>query len=140
MERLQSYDIASLQQKCHAFEKGCPFKHLVNEDFMKAVKKCPQFHDRCAFKDATSLAEIYEKLSQIPDPQSPSKNLSQLFTAMHSLSESLEQNLGDCPVFTSGCPFKTVESAEVKLVESPESVSAEQVRSERERKIKPKFK
>ena len=127
MERLQSYDIASLQQKCHAFEKGCPFKHLVNEDFMKAVKKCPQFRDRWAFKDATTLTEIYEKLSQIPDPQSSSKNLRQLFTAMHSVSESLEQNLGDCPMFTPCCPLKTVQSAGVKLVESPESVSAEQL-------------
>ena len=132
MERLQSYDVASLQQKCHAFENGCPFKHLVNEDFMNAVKKCPQFQDHCAFKDATTLAEIYEKLAQIPDPQCPSKDLSQLFTAMHSVAESLEQSLGDCPVFTPGCPFKNVESAGVKLVESPDSVSPAQVKSERQ--------
>ena len=46
---------------------------------------------------------------------------------MHSVSESLEQNLGDCPVFTPCCPLKTVQSAGVKLVESPESVSAEQL-------------
>jgi hypothetical protein len=129
IERLRSYDILSLQEKCPAFEKSCPFKNLVNDDFMKVIKKCPEFHDHCPFKNATNLAEIYEKLSQIPDPQCPSKNLSEMLTAMHSVCESVEQSLGNCPVFVSGCPFKTVENSGVKLVDPAESVAAQQVRN-----------
>ena len=68
---------------------------------MKAAKKCPEFHDHCPFKNVTNLAEIHEKLSQIPGVQCRSKILSEMFIAMHIVSKSLEQNLGNYPVFMS---------------------------------------
>lgn len=98
---------------------------------MKAAKKCPEFHDHCPFKNVTNLAEIYEKLSQIPDVQCHSKIFSEMFIAMHVVSESLEQNLGNCPVFMSGCLFKSVENTGGKLVCSAESASVRQVRLEK---------
>ena len=98
---------------------------------MEAVKKCPEFHDHCPFKNATNLAEIYEKLSQIPDAQCHSEVLCEMFIAMHVVSESLEQNLPNCPVFVPGCVFKSVENAEGKPLCSAESVSVRQVRLER---------
>ena len=95
---------------------------------MKAVKKCPEFQDRCPFKDASNLAEIYEKLSQIPHPECPSKNLFEMFTAIHSVCESIAQSHGNCPVFTPCCPFKNVQNSGVKLVDLAESVLPREVR------------
>ena len=95
------------------------------------MEKCPEFKKGCPFKDAKSLAEVYEKLSHVPHSAGHESELSgqkliDMFKKMHDTSECLEEKLGDCPVFhkDQGCPFKSVRSEEGKhLVEPVESVS-----------------
>lgn len=119
-----------LKTKCPAFKNSCPFINIAdNEDLKEAIQKCPEFTNGCPFKEVKSVREIHEKLSQIPDPQSPSKHLLEMLKAIHDVSEPLEQSLGDCSVFhqDDGCPFKTVRSQGVSLVDPLESVSYDKV-------------
>ena len=104
---------------------------------VEAIEKCPEFKEGCPFKNAKSLAEVYEKLSHVPHAAGHESDLSgqkliEMFKKMHDTSECLEGKLGDCPVFhkEQGCPFKSVRSDEGKhLVEPVESVGHGEVRN-----------
>ena len=96
----------------------------------EAIEKCPEFQNGCPFKNAKSLAEVYEQLSHVPhsaghESELSGQKLAEMFKKMHDTSECLEEKLGNCPVFhkDQGCPFKSVRSEEGKhLVEPVTSV------------------
>ena len=97
---------------------------------MQAIRNCPEFSKGCPFKNTKNLGEVYQKLGEIPDPQSATKHLSEFFKAVHGVTEPLEQKLGDCPVFhASGeCPFKTVRNQQnMSLADPVESVAYDEV-------------
>ena len=132
---MQTVDAKHLQDQCPAFKDGCPFSKLEDKDMKDSIEKCPEFKNGCPFKDAENLAEVYEKLSHVPhsaghESELSGQKLTDMFKKMHDTSESLEEKLGDCPVFhkEEGCPFKSVRSEEGKhLVEPVESVAHDQV-------------
>ena len=132
---LEIVQTSDLEQKCPAFQEGCPFAKVVDKQLMQTIEKCPQFQNGCPFKDAKSLADVYEELSHVPhsaghESELSGKMMSEMFKKMHDTSECLEEKIGDCPVFhkDQGCPFKSVRSEEGKpLVEPVESVAHDQV-------------
>ena len=126
MEELQAVDAVDMKQKCPAFKDGCPFTKLEDNDMREAIEKCPEFKSGCPFKNAKSLAEVYEKLSHVPhsaghETELSGQKLVEMFKKMHTTSECLEEELGECPVFhkPDGCPFKSVRDKEGKHLVEP---------------------
>lgn len=106
-------EVAGVENVCPAFQAGCPFNKPELKDVIEEAKKCPAFKDDCTFKNAKTIQDVYEKLSQMPDVTEGSphkKGLAEILKIIHSVSSELKGQLGDCPVFKSqtGCPFKTV--------------------------------
>ncbi|XP_028398203.1 uncharacterized protein LOC114521842 [Dendronephthya gigantea] len=125
-EELEGVKTDHLDKECPAFKEGCPFSKVEDKQIKDAVEKCPEFKTGCPFKDSKSLAEVYEKLSHVPHSAGHEKELSgqkltDMFKKMHDTSESLEEKLGDCPVFhkQQGCPFKSVRTHDGKRLAEP---------------------
>ncbi|XP_046846198.1 uncharacterized protein LOC124439942 [Xenia sp. Carnegie-2017] len=120
----------SLQEKCPAFKDGCPFTTLEEQALKDVLEKCPEFTNGCPFKEAKTLSDVYNKLSQVPhsagdEDKVSDQKLVKMFKSMHGISENLEEKMGNCPVFhkDQGCPFKSVLTQDGKhLVEPAESV------------------
>ena len=135
MDDYEIVQTSDIKEKCPAFQEGCPFAKVEETQLIATIEKCPEFKNGCPFKDAKSLAEVSEKLSHVPHSAGHESELSgqkliEMFKKMHDTSESLEEKLGDCPVFhkDQGCPFKSVRSEEGKhLVEPVDSVAHDQV-------------
>jgi hypothetical protein len=123
-EELKGVDLTTLRETCPAFEKGCPFAQIGEKDIPAEVKRCPEFKQGCPFKGMESMAEVYDKLSQIPafsDSESHGAKLLQTLKEVHNLSKELKEEVGECPVFANdGCPFKTICSDGRPLIEKLE--------------------
>jgi predicted nucleotide-binding protein (sugar kinase/HSP70/actin superfamily) len=135
-EALKEVKTDHLEKECPAFKKGCPFVKVEDKQLKEAVEKCPEFKNGCPFKDAKSLAEVHQKLSDVPhsaghESELSGQKLNEMFKKMHDTSEDLEEKLGDCPVFhknNQGCPFKSVHTKDGKrLAEPVESVGHDEV-------------
>lgn len=134
-EKLKEVKTDHLEKDCPAFKQGCPFAEVEDKQLKDAIEKCPEFKTGCPFKDAKSLGEVYEKLSNVPHSAGHEKDLSgqkviEMFKKMHDTSECLEEKLGDCPVFhkDEGCPFKSVRTKEGKRLADPvESIGHDEV-------------
>lgn len=121
IEELKGVDVSSLKETCPVFGDGCPFSKISEEGAVKVAEKCPQFKDGCPFKGATSMADIYNKLKEIPAFDDGKHNgLLEILKNIHDVSRDLKKEVGDCPVFDSGCPFKTVCSDGKPLLEKLE--------------------
>ena len=105
--------LTDLKETCPAFETGCPFAKIAEEDFGKELKKCPEFKEGCPYKDSENVGDIYRKLANLPvfsTEGSHGAKLLEIFKHIHEVSHSLKDEMGECPVFVTdeGCPFKTV--------------------------------
>lgn len=111
-----------MKETCPVFDDGCPFAKISQEDTGKEYEKCPQFKNGCPFKDVKSMADIHNKLEEIPvfENGGHANSLLEMLKNIHDISRDLKNEVGDCPVFESGCPFKTVCSDGKPLVEKLE--------------------
>ena len=107
-----TYDTESVKDHCPAFKEGCPYSKLSQDIVTEELKKCPEFKNGCPFKDAENVKEVYEELSKMPESKHHTgpahEQLLGMLRAVHSESKSLEEKVGECPVFQTedGCPFK----------------------------------
>ena len=122
IEELKAIDVDALKDACPVFSDGCPFIKISEEGAVKEAQKCPQFKDGCPFKDAKSMADMYFKLKEIPAFAEGAHGnvLLEILKNIHDVSRDLKEEMGDCPVFDDGCPFKTVCSDGKPLVEKLE--------------------
>lgn len=126
MEGLKSVEATHVKEQCPAFKEGCPFAKVEEKQLAESIEKCPEFKEGCPFKDAKNLADVYDKLSQVPhaagrENEFSGPKLAEMYKKMHDTSECLEEKLGDCPVFhkDQGCPFKGVQNGEGKRSAEP---------------------
>ena len=95
---------------------------------MEELKKCPEFQKGCPFKGADNVKEVLEELSKMPESKhhtgSAHEQLLNTLKAIHSESKSLEEKVGECPVFQTkeGCPFKDASKEGKPLIEPPSDV------------------
>ena len=77
-----------------------------------ALEKCPAFADGCPFKQVRSMDELHELFAKTPHVHSKGtvgtaeKVLVAMLQDVHQQSEKLKTDLGECPTFSSACPFK----------------------------------
>ena len=122
-EDLTTSDISKLKEKCPAFKEGCPFAKMDDENLLKVIKKCPEFKEGCAFKDAKTVEEINNKLSEVPSGDKDCHHKEAVMETMKIIHNVCHEKAGECPVLQKeGCPFKSVESGEKPLVDAAESV------------------
>eukprot|EP00794_Sanderia_malayensis_P008899 gene8899-9850_t len=115
-------EITDLHARCPAFTEKCPFDKPELKPLMEEAKQCPAFKDTCTFKNMTTIEEVYQKLSDIPDVKEGSvheKAIAEILKVIHNVSKELKEEMGECPVFKSkaGCPFKTLCSDGKPLLE-----------------------
>ena len=122
-EALTTSDISKLKEKCPAFKEGCPFAKMDDKNLLKEIKKCPEFKEGCAFKDAKTVEEINNKLSEMPSGDKDCCHKEALMETMKIIHSVGHEKAGECPVLQKeGCPFKSVESGGKPLVDPPEAV------------------
>ena len=120
---LTGSDISRLKDKCPAFKEGCPFAKVDNEALLEEIKKCPEFKEGCAFKDAKSVGEISNKLSQMPSTDDHGHHKEALLKTMKVIHSVSQEKADECPVLQKeGCPFKSVKTDGKPLVEPAEAV------------------
>lgn len=123
-----AYDSESVKDHCPAFKEGCPYSKLAQDLFMEKLKECPEFINGCPFKNAHNVKEVLEELSKMPESKHHTgpahEQLLKMLKAVHSESKSLEEKVGECPVFKTeeGCPFKDASKEGKPLVEPPTAV------------------
>ena len=124
----RQHDTESVKDHCPAFKEGCPYSKLTQDLFMDDVKKCPEFQKGCPFKDAHNVKEVLTELSKMPESKhhtgAAHEQLLNTLKAVHSESKSLEEKVGECPVFKTkeGCPFKDASKEGKPLIEPPTAV------------------
>jgi len=113
---------------CPAFVTGCPFSSPTDSaeiDIRAATKMCPAFGEGCTFKNARSIEDLEAMLAKIPETHKidgktfgSSAALKAVLQAIHShaMTTSEREGLGECPVFSTSCPFKNVTSQGSPLV------------------------
>ena len=122
------YDKESVKDHCPAFKEGCPYSKLTHDLFMEELKKCPEFQKGCPFKGAHNVKDVLEELSKVPESKyhtgAAHEQLLNMLKAVHSESKSLEEKVGECPVFKTkeGCPFKDASKEGMPLIEPPTAV------------------
>ena len=125
---MESFEKESVHEKCPAFKDGCPYSKLTQDLFMEEIKKCPEFKQGCPFKSMDNIKEILEELSKVPQSKHHSgaahEQLLNMLKSVHSESKSLEEKVGECPVFKTkeGCPFKEASKEGKPLIEPPTDV------------------
>ena len=122
------YEKESVHEKCPAFKDGCPYSGLVQDLFLEEIKKCPEFKQGCPFKSMGNIKEILEELSKMPESKHHTgpvhEQLLGLLRAIHCESKTLEEKVGECPVFKTkeGCPFKDSSKEGKPIIEPPTAV------------------
>ena len=125
---MEFYEKESVHKKCPAFKDGCPYSKLAQDIFMEEIKKFPEFKEGCPFKNMDNIKEMLEELSKMPESKHHTgpahEQLLSLLKAIHSESKSLEEKVGECPVFKTkeGCPFKDASKEGKPLIEPPSDV------------------
>ena len=125
---MESYASESVSENCPAFKGGCPYSKIAQDLFMEEIKKCPQFKQGCPFKNTGNVKDILEELSKMPEVKhhtgTTHEQLLNMLRAVHSESKSLEEKVGECPVFKTkeGCPFKDTSKEGKPLIEPPTAV------------------
>ena len=125
---MESFEKESVHEKCPAFKDGCPYSKLTQDLFMEEIKKCPEFKQGCPFKNMDNIKEILEELSKMPQSKhhtgAAHEQLLNMLKSVHSESKSLEEKVGECPVFKTkeGCPFKEASKEGKPLIEPPTDV------------------
>ena len=123
-----AYDTESVKDNCPAFKEGCPYSKLSQDTFTDEVKKCPEFKNGCPFKSAENVKDVLEELSKMPESKHHTgpahEQLLSMLRAVHSKSKSLEEKVGECPVFQTeeGCPFKGASKEGDPVIKPPASV------------------
>jgi heme oxygenase len=123
--------LRSVRAECPAFAEGCPYKSLFGgQSAADLAGACPAFEGGCPFKDADDVGTIASLLKTVPTTHlrdghdgkgDSAKILQELLVAVHSASESMKATVGECPIFSASCPFKTVTSGGSSLVSELES-------------------
>ena len=123
LEGFTASDVSKLKEKCPAFKEGCPFANMDNEVLLEKIKKCPEFKEGCAFKEAKTIKEIYNKLSQMPSSDKDCHHKEALMETMKVIRSVGHEKADKCPILLKdGCPFKSVESEGKPLFSPAESV------------------
>eukprot|EP00048_Salpingoeca_helianthica_P023463 m.24487 g.24487 ORF g.24487 m.24487 type:complete len:424 (-) comp8709_c0_seq1:35-1306(-) len=94
---------------CPAFEDGCPFPKALQTI---NTAGCPAFKDHCPFDTVKQTKDIQSILETMPASHSSSESTSgkavqTFFSMLHKFSAELSKLKGPCPVFSTGCPFRT---------------------------------
>eukprot|EP01127_Copromyxa_protea_P007785 TRINITY_DN1772_c0_g1_i1.p1 TRINITY_DN1772_c0_g1~~TRINITY_DN1772_c0_g1_i1.p1 ORF type:complete len:511 (-),score=99.77 TRINITY_DN1772_c0_g1_i1:23-1555(-) len=72
---------------------------------MKTITaKCPRFDTGCPFSSVQQMDLLNELLGAIPS--SHLGNVASAFEKVHQISTKLADEVGQCPVFSTECPFK----------------------------------
>ena len=116
---------SSIKDECPAFtgQDGCPYK-TIDDATVALAKKCPAFRDGCPFKGAGDVDTIGKMLEAVPESHlvggqvmGSAKALYDLLLSVHDVSQQKKAEVGECPVFSTSCPFKnTVTSSGAPLV------------------------
>ena len=131
LEGFTASDVSKLKEKCPAFKEGCPFANMDNEVLLEKIKKCPEFKEGCAFKEAKTIKEIYNKLSQMPSSDKDCHHKEALMETMKVIHSVGHEKADKCPILLKdGCPFKSVESEGKPLFSPAESVLPSESESE----------
>lgn len=123
-----AFDDETVKEHCPAFKEGCPYSKLGQGINTEELKKCPEFKNGCPFKSAHNVKEVLEELSKMPESKhhtGPAHDqLLNLLRVVHSESKSLEEKVGECPVFKTneGCPFKDASKEGKSVIEPPSEV------------------
>jgi len=93
------------------------------------INNCPAFTEGCPFKEMESVEELYNKLSEMPathrldQSTTAAKAVEQTLQMVHKKSVALKAQFNaTCPVFATSCPFKTVTSYGVPLVQEMDNL------------------
>lgn len=102
-----------MKEKCPAFKEKCPFDNPAAQKLKEQAKECPAFKDGCMFENVITIQDMYEKLSKMPDVTDGSphqKALVEVLKLIHSVSNDLKGEIGECPAFSAkrGGIFKTL--------------------------------
>ena len=125
---MEAYAAELVRESCPAFKDGCPYSKLTQDLFIEEIKRCPEFKQGCPFKSTGNVTEIREELSKMPESKhhtgAAHEQLLNMLKAVHSESKSLEEKVGECPVFKTkeGCPFKDASKEGKPLIEPPAAV------------------
>ena len=131
-----AYDTEAVKDHCPAFKEGCPYSKLSQDIVTDELKKCPEFKNGCPFKNAENVKEVYEELSKMPESKHHTgpaqEQLLSMLRAVHSESKSLEEKVGECPVFQTeqGCPFKDASKEGDPVIKPPAAVLTSQEASD----------
>ena len=106
-------EVVGLKEKCPAFKEKCPFDNPAAQKLKEQAKECPAFKDGCMFENVVTVQDMYEKLSKMPDVTDGSphqKALVEVLKLIHSVSNDLKGEIGECPAFSAkrGGIFKTL--------------------------------
>ena len=134
---MEAFAVKRVCESCPAFKDGCPYSKLTQDLFIEEVKKCPEFKQGCPFKSTGNVTEILEELSKMPESKhhtgAAHEQLLNMLRLVHCESKSLEEKVGECPVFKTKeeCLFKDASKEEKPLKEPPtagvESLTASDV-------------
>ena len=125
---MEAYAAELVRESCPAFKDGCPYSKLNEDLFIEEIKRCPEFKQGCPFKSTGNVTEILEELSKMPESKHCTgvahEQLLNMLRAVHCESKSLEEKVGECPVFKTkeGCPFKDPSKEGKPLIEPPTTV------------------
>jgi hypothetical protein len=111
-----------VKDACPAFQNGaCAYANFATPKMqeMSALLKtqCPAFADGCPFKHDDDMKSVMERMSNIASAhagqpadvvQRANASLQEFFSAMHEAGVKAKADLGECPVFSTSCPFKNV--------------------------------
>ena len=119
----ESESKSTVASNCPGFAEGCPYKSL-DEASVAIARKCPAFADGCPFKGAADVDTISQLLTEVPPSHLMSghmmgsaKSLYDLLQQVHDISQTKKADVGgECPIFSTSCPFKNVTSHGSPLV------------------------
>ena len=108
--------VGVISNQCPAFMGGCPYKQDEHGPALKKlVEGCPAFLEGCVFKGSPDVTSVYDKLGELPvthqvGGNSPTKAAISVASALrliHEISQQRKATVGECPIFSTSCPFKT---------------------------------
>ena len=125
---MEAYAAELVRESCPAFKDGCPYSKVTRDLFIEEIRRCPEFKQGCPFKSTGNVTEILDELSKMPESKHHTgvahEQLLNMLRVIHCESKSLEEKVGECPVFKTkaGCPFKDASKEGEPLIEPPTTV------------------